>query len=531
MNLLQALILSIVIAVIILENYGYGYWMISRPIFAGPVIGLIMGDLQTGLLVGASVELMYMGVLPIGGSVPPNAQIAGMLSTVFAIINGGRPEVGISLALPIGILAQLLVMFAWNINIGLMHKADKYIDEGNIRKVEQTHLLGLPIFFLVFFIPTFLAIYLGSDAVTAVVNAMPEVITDGLKIASGILPAVGMAMLLKMMNFKKYWAFFIFGFVLAVYLELNVLAISLIAFCLVMAHITLGQKEEKFDDFESFEEMEDESVLETNKVIDTKTLKQTFRRSFFSMTSINYERYTSLGFCYAMIPTIRKLYKTESEQIEALRRHNEFFNCHPYTGNAVMGISIALEESLAMNTEGVTPEAISATKSALMGPLSGIGDSVFKAVFMTIFAAIGAGMAMEGNVLGPIIFIVPNVALNLFSRWYFIKYGYEFGSTLILKMKGSQLIDKFIEGATVVGLMVVGAMSVGFVKIPIALSWKFGEVEIVLLDLINSIVPGILSILVVLGFYKILVKQKKGMFTCIALSFFVGIVGKLLGVF
>ncbi|MEG2329176.1 PTS mannose/fructose/sorbose/N-acetylgalactosamine transporter subunit IIC, partial [Anaerorhabdus sp.] len=165
MNIITTLLLSVFIALVITENYGYGYWMISRPIFAGPVIGLIMGDLPTGLIVGGSVELMYMGVLPIGGSVPPNAQIAGMLSTVFAITNGGNPEIGIALALPIGLLAQLLIMFAWNINIYLMHRADKYIEEGNIKKVEMTHLLGLPIFFTVFFIPTFLAIYFGSDFV------------------------------------------------------------------------------------------------------------------------------------------------------------------------------------------------------------------------------------------------------------------------------------------------------------------------------------------------------------------------------
>ncbi|WP_232505369.1 PTS system mannose/fructose/sorbose family transporter subunit IID [Erysipelothrix larvae] len=521
--------MSIIIAVIILENYGYGYWMFSRPVIAGPIIGLIMNDIQTGLLVGGSIELMYMGVLPIGGSVPPNAQIAGMLSTVFAITNGGRAEIGISLALPIGVLAQLLIMLAWNINIGLMHRADRFIDEGNIKGVERTHLLGLPIFFLVFFIPTFLAIFLGSDAVTAIVNSMPAVLTDGLKIASGILPAVGMAMLLKMMNFKKYWSFFIFGFVLAVYLELNVLAISLIALCIVMANVCLSKQNDSQDDFEDFDDEPTNSRVD--RLIDKGVLKQTMRRSFFTMTSINYERYTSLGFCYSMIPTIKRLYSNKEDQISALRRHNEFFNCHPYTGNAVIGVSIALEESLAIGEGGVTFEAISATKSALMGPLSGIGDSVFKAVFMTIFAAIGAGMALEGNLLGPIVFIVPNVSLNILSRWYFIKYGYEFGSSIILKMKNSQLIDKFIEGATVVGLMVVGAMSMSFVKVPISLNWTFGEIEIVLIDLINSIIPGILSLLVVLGFYHILNKQKKGMFTCIGLSFVVGIVGKFLGIF
>ena len=173
-----------------------------------------------------------MGVIPVGGSVPPNAQIAGILSTVFAILNGGKAEVGIALALPIGLLAQLLIMVAWNLNIILIHGADEYVQAGDYKKVERMQLSGLVIFFLVFFIPTFLAIQFGSEFVNQVVASMPQVLTDGLKVASGILPAVGMAMLLKMMNFRKYWAFFALGFVCSVYLGLNVLATSIIALSL-----------------------------------------------------------------------------------------------------------------------------------------------------------------------------------------------------------------------------------------------------------------------------------------------------------
>ncbi len=528
MNIITTLLLSVFIALVITENYGYGYWMISRPIFAGPVIGFIMGDLPTGLIVGGSVELMYMGVLPIGGSVPPNAQIAGMLSTVFAITNGGNPEIGIALALPIGLLAQLLIMFAWNINIYLMHRADKYIEEGNIKKVEMTHLLGLPIFFTVFFIPTFLAIYFGSEFVNGIVAAMPPVLTDGLKLASGILPAVGLAMLLKMMNFKKYWPFFLGGFILAVYMNLNVLAVSLLAFSIASAlFIMKNDKKSEKDDFDDFD---DEPVVEQKGILTNKEIRGTFLRSFFSMTSINYERYCSLGFCFAMIPAIKKLYATNEERVEALKRHNEFFNCHPFTGNAVLGVALALEEQKAMG-KPITAEAISSAKAALMGPLSGIGDSVFKAVFMTIFAAIGAGMALEGNIFGPIIFIVPNVLLNVGSRWYFVKYGHKFGTQLVSKMREANIIDRFVEGATIVGMMVVGAMIVGFVKFPINVIWMFGEKEIILMDLINSIMPSILPFLLVLGFYGILMKKKKGMYICILLSFALGIIGKAVGLF
>jgi len=527
MEMITILLLSIFIAIVITENYGYGYWMVSRPIVAGPLIGLIMGDLTTGLIVGGSIELMYMGVLPIGGSVPPNAQIAGMLSTVFAINNGGNPEIGIALALPIGLLAQLLIMFAWNVNIYLMHRADKFIEAGDFKKVERTHLLGIPIFFTVFFIPTFLAIYYGSDFVNNVVASMPAVLTDGLRITSGILPAVGLAMLLKMMNFKKYWPFFLSGFVLAIYMGLSVLAVSLIAFSIAAALFLMNDKKSTMDDFDDIKE---ESNAPVAGILTQKELKSTFMRSFFSMTSINYERYCSLGFCYAMIPAIKKLYDTDEDRKEALKRHNEFFNCHPYTGNAVLGVTLALEEQKAMG-KPITAEAISSAKAALMGPLSGIGDSVFKAVFMTIFAAIGAGLALEGNAFGIFIFLIPNVLLNLASRWYFIKYGHKLGIQLVGKMREANIIDRFVEGATIVGMMVVGSMIVGFVRFPINVTWVFGEMEIVLIDLINSIMPSLLPFMLVLAYYGILAKNKKGMYICILCSFILGIVGKIIGIF
>ena len=261
-----------------------------------------------------------------------------------------------------------------------------------------------------------------------------------------------------------------------------------------------------------------------------KELKQTFFRSFFSMTSINYERYCSLGFCYAMIPALKKLYTDPDELKAALLRQNEFFNCHPYTGNAVLGVTLALEEQRAMG-KPISAEAISSTKAALMGPLSGIGDSIFKATFMTIFAAIGAGLALDGNAFGPILFIVPNVLLNVLSRWYFIKYGHKLGTNIVSKMKQSSLLDSFVEGSTIVGMMVVGAMINGFVKLNVAYAWTFGEKEIIVQSLIDSLIPSLLPLLLVLGFYTILNKNKKGMYICVVLSFVLGIVGKAIGLF
>lgn len=525
MTTIQIVFLSLFIAALILENYGYGYWMISRPVIGGPILGLIMGDIQTGLIVGGSVELMFMGVLPIGGSVPPNAQIAGLIGTAFAIMSGGKPEIGIVLAMPVGILAQFLIMLAWNINIFLTHKADKYIEAGDTKKIEQTHLMGLLVFFSIFFISTFAALKFGSEGVSKIVDSLPEWLNQGLKATSTILPAVGMAMLLKMMDFKKYWSFFLCGFVLAVYLNMDILAISLLGVS-IAAGIYLLNKDEKSG--VSLNKNEEENG-DYKPLLTNGDLKKTFIRSFFSMTSINYERYCNLGFCYSMIPALKKFYKNEDEYKETLSRNNEFFNCHPYTGNAVIGVTLALEEQKS-RTDQITPEVISSTKAALMGPLSGIGDSIFKAIFMTVFAAIGAAMCLEGNILGPIVFIVPNILLNVFSRWYFIKYGYKFGINLVNKINESNLIEKFVEGATIIGLMVTAAMIVSFVKVPIATVWNFGGKEIVLQELLDKILPGLMPLLISMFYYSILNKTKKGNYICLLISFAIGILGKLSGI-
>lgn len=524
LGIVAAILLSVFVAALVTENYGYGHWMISRPIFGGPLLGLILGDLQTGLIVGASVELMFMGVLPIGGSVPPNAQIAGLMGTFFAISSGGNPEVGIALALPIGILAQFLIMLGWNINIILIHRADHAIKELNTRKMEMTHLTGLLVFFMVFLIPSFLAIYYGSGLVENVVASLPEWVMDGLTVASGLLPAVGMAMLLKMMDFKKYWSFFLIGFVLAIYLNLDVLSIALLALGIVVSISVLSKKDTNdMEESISFEEDEGNETTLTKK-----DLRKAFWRSFFSMTSINYERYTGLGFAYAMLPSLKKFYK-EDELKEALSRHNEFFNCHPYTLNAVLGVSLALEEQRSLG-KPITQETIVSTKAALMGPLSGIGDSVFKATFMTIFAAIGAGLALDGNILGPIIFIVPNVLLNVYSRYYFVVYGYKFGVNLIMKMKESDILNKFVQSATIVGLMVTGAMIFNFVSLEVVGEWNVGGEEIVLQELLDSILPGMLPLAFTLTFFWALIKNKKAIYWLILACFAIGLLGSFFGI-
>ena len=128
-------------------------------------------------------------------------------------------------------------------------------------------------------------------------------------------------------------------------------------------------------------------------------------RHQFLQGSWNYERMQNGGWCYSIIPAIKKLYTNKEDQISALKRHMEFYNTHPYVSSPVMGVTLAMEEERA-NGAPIDDVAIQGVKVGMMGPLAGVGDPVFWFTVRPIVGALGASMAIQGNILGPILFFV-----------------------------------------------------------------------------------------------------------------------------
>ncbi len=139
--------------------------------------------------------------------------------------------------------------------------------------------------------------------------------------------------------------------------------------------------------------------------LDKKTIGAVKRRTPFLQGSWNYERMQNGGYAYLMIPAIKKLYPNKDDQIAALKRHMEFFNTHPYVAAPVVGVTLALEEERA-NGAPVDDQTIQGVKIGMMGPLAGVGDPVFWFTVRPLLAAMGASLAMDGNILGPILFLV-----------------------------------------------------------------------------------------------------------------------------
>ena len=186
-------------------------------------------------------------------------------------------------------------------------------------------------------------------------------------------------------------------------------------------------------------------------------------RSTLLMGSWNYERIESGGFCYAMIPAIKKLYHNKDDQRAALKRHMEFFNTHPYVAAPILGVTLALEEEKA-NGSPVDDTAIQGVKVGMMGPLAGVGDPVFWFTIRPMLGALGASLAMGGSILGPVLFFALWNIIRWAFLWYTQEFGYQAGSKISEHLSGG-LLQKVTKTASILGRFVLGSLVQRWVNI------------------------------------------------------------------
>ncbi len=226
--LLQAILLGLV-AMLGNAEYLFGTSLLSRPLVMGTLTGIVLGDIQTGVTLGATLELAFMGAFSIGASIPPEMISGTVLGTAFTITTGAGPETALTVGLPVA----SLVLIAKNVGMvfilpPFVHKADKYAAEGNMAGVARMHLLGG--FFgvnLIIGVIVACGYYAGGPAVQALLNVIPTWISNGLQITMGLLPAIGFGLLLMMIMEKDVACFFFLGFALSVYLKIPVTAIAI----------------------------------------------------------------------------------------------------------------------------------------------------------------------------------------------------------------------------------------------------------------------------------------------------------------
>jgi Phosphotransferase system, mannose/fructose/N-acetylgalactosamine-specific component IIC len=216
---------------------------LTQPAIAGMISGLIMGDLKVGLMVGGTLQLMRLGIAAFGGASVPDYFTGAVLGTAFAVISGKGAEYGIGLAVPVSLLMLQLDVVARFSNVFLLHRVDKAIDEMKTSRIPRLVLSGSILWGLSRAIPILLMLLAGDAVVTTVTNNMPEWLMNGLKTAGGVMPVVGIGILLRYLPTKQYIPFLLVGFFLAAYLQVPMLGVSIVG--VVAAMLIFAKDKEK----------------------------------------------------------------------------------------------------------------------------------------------------------------------------------------------------------------------------------------------------------------------------------------------
>ncbi|MBA5600450.1 PTS mannose transporter subunit IID [Pectobacterium aroidearum] len=275
-------------------------------------------------------------------------------------------------------------------------------------------------------------------------------------------------------------------------------------------------------------------VENTNvKKLTDSDIRAVFIRSNLFQGSWNFERMQALGFCFSMVPVIRRLYPENSEERkQAIKRHLEFFNTQPFVAAPVLGVTMAMEEQRA-NGAPIDDAAINGLKVGLMGPLAGVGDPIFWGTARPVFAALGAGIAMSGSLLGPILFFVLFNLVRLLVRYYGVAYGYRKGIDIVSDMGGG-FLQKMTEAASILGLFVMGALVNKWthVNIPMVVSTvtnQNGETTVTTVQsILDQLMPGLVPLLLTFGCMWLL-RRKVNALWLIMGFFAIGIFGYWIG--
>lgn len=244
--------------------------------------------------------------------------------------------------------------------------------------------------------------------------------------------------------------------------------------------------------------------------------------------SWNYQKQMSVPFCLMLAPMLKKIYRNDPEGYsDSLTRNLEFFNVTHYLAPFVGGIVLSMEELVAKSE--LKPEAVSQVKTALMGPISGIGDAFFLNTLRVVCAGIGVSLSLSGSLFGPIVFLlafnIPAFACRIFGA----RVGYHLGASFLSKVQESGMMSKVMTAAGIVGIMVIGSMTVSMTSVSIPIAFGSGESIATIQSVLDGIMPGMLALVALVAYYIALSKKVSPM-VLIVVTMIIGVAGAFFGV-
>lgn len=225
--LIKALLITLV-AIIATVDYNGPLFMLHRPLVTGFMVGVVLGNITQGLMIGATLELMWLGVTGIGGYTPPDTISGAIVGTAFGILAGQGTTAAIAIAVPVSVVTQQLDVLAKTVDIYFVKKADRDAENGDMSHIGLWQYSSLAVIVLFKIVPIFIAVLVGGNYVKSLFALIPPVIMKGLTVAGGILPAIGFAMLLNMMLKKNMWVYLLVGFTCVAFGKMSTIGVTMV---------------------------------------------------------------------------------------------------------------------------------------------------------------------------------------------------------------------------------------------------------------------------------------------------------------
>jgi mannose/fructose/N-acetylgalactosamine-specific phosphotransferase system component IID len=261
-----------------------------------------------------------------------------------------------------------------------------------------------------------------------------------------------------------------------------------------------------------------------------KILNSMFWRSHLTFLAFNMVKMEANGFTLTMAPAIEEIYKDDPEgKKAAYQRHQSFFNTHAVPFSFIAGLSYALEKQN-KETPNFDPEVINSLKVSLMGPTAGMFDSLFFNGLRIIAAGIGIGLGSQGNLLGALMFILLYGVTQSIAKYYMLNWGYNYGTTFIDQVFSSGLMKALTKATAILGLMMTGALTASMVNVPLNWTISINGANLVIQDVLNSIFPGLLSIILVFVMVRLIKKGVRPSYLIFGILAF-GLLGALIKIF
>ncbi|MDH5770278.1 MAG: PTS system mannose/fructose/sorbose family transporter subunit IID [Candidatus Bathyarchaeota archaeon] len=454
------------------------------PTIAGLITGAIMGDVTTGLIIGGTCELIFIGIYPVGGARPPEPTVGTIIGTSVAIETGMGIELALPIAVPIAVLGAQVFTLVLTSSVVFIHAADRYNEEGKFGSAYWMHLIAGPLMISGgMALLVFIGVWLGAEPVSAFntwVATNAPWLWGALGVGASCMVPVGLAALLRIYWNMRFIPFFLIGFTLAAVMGVGIVPIALIGGAVGLifyVYVKLGPGTQT----------DGGSKAKVEKKITSSDLWGAFWRHHLLQNSWCFERMQALGYYYAIMPVVEKFF-TKEEAIERGKMHLEFYNTHPSASAIVLGINLAL-------TEQKQPiDVVRSMKNGLIGPMAGIGDSLMGFAARAIIVSIGASMALAGNFMGPILILAVSLLMFNGVKWLLMTRGYKLGLGIIDEMRRGG-VEKVTTAIGILGSMAIGTILATWVSITTPLKYVVGEIELVSLQaVLDGMLPKLLPL-------------------------------------